>query len=186
MSKYLLSAAVIALAGAAHAQEAFITQIGDGNDAVNIAQRGFGQGNTQVIAQEGDDLSAANLTRGRDNQAFTYQSFTSGYTGFGGATASGTSLIWQTGTDSFNGGENNIAVTVQLHDTNNAPDYVSQTIQAGDDNVALNWTEDGGSDVPLFTGSLDAPKLSLTAKTAKAPTPGLLTNFRPGARVAVR
>src|SRR6056297_696230 len=113
MKNLLIStAAVVALAGAAHAQEAFITQVGALNSALNYSEEYRSGAALQVIVQQGEGFSAANFSRGGDNTAMAYQ-IDEGYNATGqsnmadsdpntpGIQPGGTmeSLIWQKASD---------------------------------------------------------------------------------------
>jgi hypothetical protein len=183
MKTIMLSAAFIALGTTAFAQDAFISQVGDDHAAVNYSQLN-NSGNTnrdnlQVIAQQSETdgtfgtsgFRAANLASGANNTAYTYQLDLSDFTtnrsnGSTGATMD--SLTWQEG----NG---NNAVAVQL--INQAParksTHVSQILQAGDNNVGINWSQNNGGGLPGLAGTFtaSAPTLTLTPRTYSAPTP---------------
>lgn len=193
MKTIILSTALIVVAGFAGAQEAFITQVGDDNAAANIQTiRGAARGgsNTQVIQQEGFGANAVQLVRGNDNQAFTYQSnyFNAGF-------PDSTSLIIQTEDDdlpnsrgNFQQATGNVAVHVQNQNRGGQFEHVAQTIQAGDRNIAINWTENGGNAVSRLAPNLATPSLNSQPRVANAPTVSrsdtrIVTT--PGARIAV-
>lgn len=171
-----VSAALMALSTAAHAQDAYISQIGDDLSAVNYSEYNQSgnqnRDNMQVTAQMGVGFQAATLTRGSNNTAHTYQldltnNFANG-TGTSGATME--SLIWQKG--GFGTG-NNTAVAVQL--ANQSPGtqgtYVSQILQEGTNNTAINWAQNaGGAMAGMSLASIVTPTLNLTPSKEALPS----------------
>ncbi|MEE4186733.1 MAG: hypothetical protein V2J12_13280 [Gammaproteobacteria bacterium] len=190
MKHLMISAAVLALAGAAHAQDAYVTQVGAQNTAVNYSEEYRGGGPTQVIAQQGEGFSAANFARG-NNTAMAYQLDT-GYPtsnmadsdpstpGLDGGTMN--SLIWQRAEDGPSSATNmrdarggNTAIAVQLSSPGtdySTRDYNSQILQRGSDNVAVNWQHNRGGAMRTF-GINNGPLATIT-------TPQL-TTFNPNA-----
>ncbi len=171
-----VSAALMALSTAAHAQDAYISQIGDDLSAVNYSEYNQSgnqnRDNMQVTAQMGVGFQAATLTRGSNNTAHTYQlDLTNNYangTGTSGATME--SLIWQKG--GFGTG-NNTAVAVQL--ANQSPGtqgtYVSQILQEGTNNTAINWAQNaGGVMAGMSLASIVTPTLNLTPSKEALPS----------------
>lgn len=193
MKILMTSAAIIALSGAAYAQDAYITQMGDNHSGVNYSeyhiQSSSNPNTTQVIAQSGEGFQAANLSRGTSNAAYTYQmDLTNDWLNNG--VPSGTqmeSLIFQKG-DGFTNG-NNAAVTVQL--ANQGPgvqntNFMAQTIQEGNNNTAVNWAQSGGGALASVSlGSMSAPSLSLTPAANALPTPIANVNFPYGSNITI-
>ncbi|MGR3484234.1 MAG: hypothetical protein ACU0BF_02735 [Paracoccaceae bacterium] len=187
--------AVLALStSAAVAQEAFITQLGDDNQAANVSNGTTGRVNAgqQVIVQQGDELSAANLNRGFGNAAWAWQdNSNANIAGSGSITAN--SLILQSGPGAV-GGTNNTAVNVQLAGTVSPGKkdltMTAQTVQSGNGNVAINWTQrTNGIGAPVGTVAQSvagAPTISSTPRIVTRPTGTVRTNGRPGALVVVR
>lgn len=184
MKTLLISAAIIAVSGAAHAQDAYITQLGDNLSGINYSEYNQGVVSTQVIAQQGTGFAAANLSRGRGNSAMTYQLDTD----FDNASSAPTrdsstgnmeSLIIQS-SRGFLGGQNQ-AVTVQLNDGGPGSqnfDYMAQTIQEGNGNVGINWAQQrGGAMAGQNYGSITTPQFSLTANTTSLPSPIAALSF---------
>lgn len=177
-----ISAALMALSTAAHAQDAYISQIGDDLSAVNYSEYNQSgnqnRDNMQVTAQMGVGFQAATLTRGSNNTAHTYQlDLTDNYangTGTSGATME--SLVWQKG--GFNTG-NNTAVAVQL--ANQSPGtqgtYVSQILQEGTNNTAINWAQNAGTNWFGNTSlaSIVTPTLALTPSREALPSVSAVT-----------
>ncbi|MBT0957807.1 hypothetical protein IV417_10435 [Alphaproteobacteria bacterium KMM 3653] len=186
MKHIITVAAFVALGTAAHAQDAFITQVGDGNAGANVQTVAPAGGNVQVIQQVGEtgnffgnapaNNNAVQLVRGSNNDAFTYQDTSNG------AGGSNTSLIIQT--EDYDFGlfvpvsstiaSNNTAITVQ--DQSSGPfghNFVAQTLQVGDNNTAINWQETmgfSGNAVGILNPTLHMPTLTQTATPAAVPT----------------
>lgn len=166
MSKFFITTAAILIAGtAAHAQDAFITQLGSNNQGINYSEYTQGPStsdNLQVIAQEGDNLSAGNFTRGSNSTAMAYQLNSGNASG-----SSMESLIFQ------NGGSNT-AIAVQDNSPtfgNNNRTYVSQIIQEGATNTAINWNQTAsGQMANLSIGTISAPSINIAP--AATPLPG--------------
>jgi hypothetical protein len=165
----VFAAATILAGSAASAQLAFITQIGDDNTGVNISEQTRGNGGdldrvvqeVQVIAQVGNNLDAANVSRGRDNLAYNYQ-----FAGSDGGFA--TSLIYQDGPDR-RGGDGNTAVTVQNNPGGGAI-LGSQTVQFGNNNTAINWTDSRGNALAgALAPAVEAPSLGVVGVTFNPP-----------------
>ncbi|WP_299285910.1 hypothetical protein [uncultured Tateyamaria sp.] len=176
MKTLIISAAMVVASGAAYAQDAYITQLGNDHVAINYSEYSVGNDNLQVVNQQGEGFAAATLTRGSGNSAHTYQlDATNGYVNEGkpsGATMD--SLIWQSA-DGFTNGRN-VAVAVQIAAQSPGPNgtYVSQIIQEGNNNVALNWAQNsGGAMFRQSIGSISAPKVSLSAVPTLATGPSL-------------
>jgi hypothetical protein len=180
----IIAAAITAFASAAHAQDAFITQLGDNLTGVNYSEYNQGVVSTQVIAQQGTGFAAANLSRGRGNTAMTYQIDTA----FDNSTqapnrdaSTGTmeSLIIQTPSSSLGG--QNMAVTVQLNDGGPGSQnfaYRAQTIQEGNGNTGVNWAQQrGGAMYNQSYGSISTPTVALNAGTTALPTPIAALSF---------
>lgn len=205
MNKLMISAAVIALAGtAAHAQEAFITQLGDGHQGLNYSD--FASGTTQVISQQaprrparsnrpsevalgyrpGGSFEAANLSSGRGNaagnQAYAYQWDTRADNTFNGdlGAVEMSSLNYQLGI-------NNTAISAQLETrgAGGTPTYMSQIIQEGDNNVGINWATDAGSQLGSLA-TFDAPSITIRERATNAPLPNVREVFPYGTRAVVR
>lgn len=166
MSKFFITTAAILIAGtAAHAQDAFITQLGSNNQGINYSEYTQGPStsdNLQVIAQEGDNLRAGNFTRGSNSTAMAYQLNSGNASG-----SSMESLIFQ------NGGSNT-AIAVQDNSPtfgNNNRTYVSQIIQEGATNTAINWNQTAsGQMANLSIGTISAPSINIAP--AATPLPG--------------
>jgi hypothetical protein len=169
-----VAAAATAMASGAFAQssnDAYITQLGDNLNAVNVASYFGKQSSTQVISQQGSGFSAANLASGTDNSAYAYQidsTFDNSTNGASRDSSNGSmsSLIVQSGS-AFNTG-NNTAINAQLNPggpgSEKPFDFTSQTIQLGDNNTAINWTQRSGiSALQGFTYNIAAPSVSVTA-----------------------
>ena len=170
MKLLMSSVAAVAIAGVVQAQEAFITQIGDDNAGGNFSFNDFtNDPNLQVIGQQGNGLTAVNVSNGRGNLAWAQQTnvVAPGVSGpFTAPTDPGApheSLIWQDG-------DFNAAVNVAL-DENFTPAFcnafgctpgdagapaIQQTIQAGDRNIAVNWSQDSTVALPTPTVLSDA------------------------------
>ncbi|SFQ50899.1 hypothetical protein SAMN05421853_107213 [Roseivivax halotolerans] len=179
MKTIALSAAALLFAGAASAQDAYINQLGDQLNAVNYSEYSTGNDAQQVIVQQGVGFSAGQLSRGPGNSATTYQidstsntvnsltDTTSGNTVGSGATAN--SFIWQKN-DGFTNG-NNTAVAVQLNQQgpgSQNSSFLSQIIQEGNDNTAVNWSQDQAG---TMAGQNLLGTTTLTATVAPSPTP---------------
>ncbi|MCB5200475.1 hypothetical protein LGQ03_14595 [Loktanella sp. TSTF-M6] len=171
MKTLFLATAATIIASGAFAQDAFITQLGDDNAAANI-QTSLGGGNLAVVQQVNNvpggffgflgpqgDNTAVQLQRGADNNAFTYQETTR---------SSNASLILQTEETGNNVASNNMAINVMANGS--ADDFTAQTLQYGDDNVAINWIEEGGNAVATGSPTLAMPMLALTS--IPNPVPG--------------
>lgn len=167
-----IAAAAIVAGSAASAQLAFITQVGDDNTGVNISEQTRGNGGSlarlvdevQVIAQVGNNLDAANISRGQDNLAYNYQ-FAGSNDGFA------TSLIYQNGPDDDgeDGGNGNTAITVQNNPGGGAI-MGSQTVQFGNGNTAINWTDNRGTALAGASApSVEAPTLGVLGATFNPP-----------------
>lgn len=180
MKTLYLSAAIIALAGAASAQDAFITQLGDDNQAANLSFNTFTPDpNTQVIYQNGDDQIAVQIADGNGNQAWSYQLAETApfgpIFGVGGGNVDHESLVIQEGDD-------NTAINVALD--NNAIFGLfpgrganQQILQQGDDNVAINWSQDSANPFgSLIDGTQPAPTAALTITPLGVPAFGATVN----------
>ncbi|KAA9005075.1 hypothetical protein [Histidinibacterium aquaticum] len=179
MKTLMISAAVIALAGAAHAQEAFVTQLGSGNEGANLSfNNNTLNPNLQVVAQDGNNMSAVNLSNGSGNTAWAHQENVAAsgvyFLGFELAApdlgAEHESLIWQNGN-----GNNAVNVALDENIVNNGYCGIfsgctdgeagqgakQQTIQNGNNNVAVNWSQDStSSHISASTpSSLSSPSL---------------------------
>ncbi len=155
MKLLTISAAAIAIAGAAHAQEAFITQIGDDNAGGNFSFNDFTvDANLQVIGQQGNGLTAVNVSNGSGNLSWAQQTnVPAPFPSPGDPGVRHESLIWQDGDD-------NAAVNVALDenvllDSAGAP-ALQQTLQNGDRNIAVNWSQDSTIELPTPSVLSDA------------------------------
>ncbi|EAR51127.1 hypothetical protein OG2516_18195 [Oceanicola granulosus HTCC2516] len=151
----MMTAAVFAFAGAANAQDAYITQMGDSNDAANVSQNPTSTPNLQIIQQQANDADAVNLAEGGGNFAYAYQ--------LSPASSSGmNALIWQ---DADGNGVNaNMAANIAVH-TNGNLGANQQIVQYGDENRAINWSDDTNGDLPKATVVgliIPAPSLDLS------------------------
>lgn len=187
MKNLLIStAAVVALAGAAHAQDAFITQVGDDNSAINYSE--YNQsGNTnsdnmQVIVQEGNGFAAANFARGKNNSAFAYQQNPNG-----DPNATMESLIWQSAQNFNEGGNTAVAVQLNTNSPGTQSTFKSQIIQEGADNTAVNWAQNaGGAMAGISLANTSLPSISLNPAANPSPNPVLAsTGFPFGTTVSI-
>lgn len=173
MKTLYISAAIVALAGAATAQEAFIQQVGDDNQAANLSfNSDTDDANNQVIYQEGDSQLAVNYSDGEGNQAWAYQLAVDApgiFGGFGGgANVEHTSLVVQEGDD-------NTAINVALDQNTGFFDpgtgATQQTLQSGDNNTALNWSQDSNANNNII-GTVGIPPASINITPLTAPSFG--------------
>lgn len=171
MKKVLLAIAVTtAMSGAAVAQEAFIAQIGNGNNAGNIQvnqpenypPRG-GQSNS-VIVQDSTNSDGRYVSQGQqaltvqsgpDNGSYTWQQDT----GSSLFAARHTALTWQNG-------RRNSATTVQL--ARNA-DFKSTILQEGNGNTAVNWQSTGYTEINSIVPNTIAPELRIRNNAPSVP-----------------
>jgi hypothetical protein len=171
MSKKLATTAALIIAGtAAHAQDAFITQLGSNGQAINYSEYTQGPStsdNLQVIAQEGDNLTAGNFTRGSNSTAMAYQ--------LNSGNAPGSTM----GSLIFQNGGANTAIAVQDNSPtfgNNNRTYVSQIIQEGITNTAINWNQTaGGAMAGLSIGTIAAPSITIAPGANPLPVPTVTT-----------
>ncbi len=158
MKTMFISAALIALAGAASAQEAFVAQIGNRNEGANLSfNSNTYNPNTQVIYQNGNRQAALNLANGEGNEAWAYQFANTNERGR--RSVQHTSLVIQEG-------DENTAVNVALDRQRFGPRFpgqgaVQQTLQKGDNNVAINWSEDRNLRRSFIGGTQPRPKASI-------------------------
>ncbi|WP_417309884.1 hypothetical protein [Devosia sp.] len=155
----MIVVATAAMTGSAFATDAFIGQVGDGNEGFNV-QLGQVSGlpSTAVIYQENDATTtnghnALQVQIGPDNYAYTYQA--SDYYDH-------TAASWQDGT-----GNDSINVQLSSGDSGADTDFQAVTIQLGDNNTAVNWqdTADYGYS---FNLTASAPSLEPTLGGAGA------------------
>ena len=158
----MIVVATAAMTGSAFATDAFIGQVGNGNEGFNV-QLGQSAGlpSTAVIYQEnngdfGPGVNGHNALQvqiGPDNYAYTYQQ---------SVYFDHTAASWQDGTL-------NESINVQLSsgDSGADTDFQAVTIQLGDNNTAVNWqdTDDYGYS---FTLTATAPSLVPTLDDAGA------------------
>ncbi|SIS95168.1 hypothetical protein SAMN05421759_107118 [Roseivivax lentus] len=194
MKTLTISALAIAFAGSAYAQDAYVNQLGDNLTGMNYAEYSTGNDATQVIVQQGVGYSAGQLSRGAGNSATTYQidstnTFINSLPNEG-STAGGPaaeSLIWQSG-DGFQNGYNT-AVAVQLNQQGPGSQnstFLSQIIQEGNDNTAVNWTQNQGNTNGMAGVSLLLPttlSANVTPGTTPLPTPVVNVNFPYGSSI---
>ncbi|OWY04926.1 hypothetical protein B6V75_01945 [Thioclava sp. F1Mire-8] len=203
MKLFAVTAAALLIAGGAHAQDAYITQLGDNLTGLNYSEYSNGTNVRQVIAQQGIGFRAANLSRGANNTAMTYQvdtrfdnSLEDTQANNNARTRSGlgaqmNSLVIQSGRGFMNG--NNKAVTVQL--ANQAPgvqnaNFRAQTIQEGNNNTGVNWQQNNGNNQGGMAGqtygSISTPAFGFTnVGTAPLPSPIAHVSFPYGSHATI-
>lgn len=165
----LAALATTALTSGALSTEAFVGQIGRGNEGFNVQlNQDPGSTSTAVIFQSNDGTSgglnghdALQVQIGNNNDAYTYQN--SNYYDH-------VALTWQEGTG-------NDAVTVQATAEVVPPDgslnnYTSRIIQDGTGNSALNWQSDTASSGIVTLGVLSITPPSPTIDVS-GPTVGV-------------
>ena len=179
-------ASSLMMAGSAYAQEAFVAQIGNNNNAGNIqVNQPTNASNAYIVqnSQNGGVLGGAagqtalNLQSGGGNYAFTWQEdlehtsgagvFTRGISNI--TSANHSSLNWQTGSG-------NTAIAVQMMART---DMSSTILQDGDNNTAVNWQSslvNGGTVVPTITPALTTPTLGINPGPVVSPVVGITAN----------
>lgn len=193
MKLFAVTAAALLIAGGAHAQDAYITQLGDNLTGLNYSEYSNGSNVRQVIAQQGVGFRAANLSRGNDNTAMTYQvdtTFDNSTQGANRDTGSGAqmnSLVIQSARGFPNG--NNKAVTVQLANQGPGVEHVNfraQTIQEGNNNTGVNWQQNNGGAMYQQTyGSISTPTFGMSVGTAPLPSPIAHASFPYGSHATI-
>jgi hypothetical protein len=196
MKLFAVTAAALLIAGGAHAQDAYITQLGDNLTGLNYSEYSTGSNVRQVIAQQGVGFRAANLSRGSDNSAMTYQidpgfdnstqEATHNSTRDTGSGAKMNSLIIQSARGYTFG--NNKAVTVQLGGGLGAQhvNFRAQTIQEGNNNTGVNWQQNSGGAMAGQTyGSISTPTFGMSVGTAPLPSPIAHASFPYGSHATI-
>ncbi|OWY18544.1 hypothetical protein B6V73_01735 [Thioclava sp. JM3] len=198
MKLFAVTAAALLIAGGAHAQDAYITQLGDNLTGLNYSEYSNGSNVRQVIAQQGVGFRAANLSRGSDNSAMTYQidpgfdnstqEATHNSTRDTGSGAKMNSLIIQSARGYTFG--NNKAVTVQLGGGLRAQhvNFRAQTIQEGNNNTGVNWQQNTGNTNGMAGktyGSITTPTFGMSVGTRSLPSPVAHVSFPYGSSASI-